>query len=125
MLHNIMASLLLVSSFAHAQAPKYLIQLKNNNFEPAILTVPANKKVKIHIINLDDEPEEFDSFDLNREKVLFPNKRATIYIGPLAPGEYKYFGEFHPNLAKGIIVAKLVNQNKRTSTHNTGNSNAN
>jgi plastocyanin len=109
--------MLLLSGFVQAEDKKYLIELKNNTFEPAILIIPAHKKVKIKIINLDNEPEEFDSFDLNREKVLFPNKTATIYVGPLAPGEYTYFGEFHPNLAKGKIVvgsanAGPVSQNK-------------
>lgn len=93
-----------------AQEKMYLIELKNNTFSPQILYIPANKKIKIRIINLDDESEEFDSFDLNREKVLFPNKTATIYVGPLAPGEYHYFGEFHPNIAKGIIVATTGEQ---------------
>lgn len=102
---SICACLLVCSLFSVADEKKYLIELKNNTFEPQVLQVPANKKIKIKIINLDAEPEEFDSFDLNREKVLFPNKPAIIYIGPLAPGEYTYFGEFHPNLAKGKIIA--------------------
>ena len=101
----VLICLLLPTLLAYAEEKKYLIELKDNTFIPQVLVVPANKKVKINIINLDDEPEEFDSFDLNREKVLFPNKPATIYIGPLAPGEYSYFGEFHPNIAKGKIIA--------------------
>ena len=104
-MRNWLFGLLIVSSFVQADDASYIIELKNNTFKPAILIIPANKKVKIRIINFDNEPEEFDSFDLNREKVLFPNKPANIYIGPLAPGEYAYFGEFHPNLAKGKIVA--------------------
>ncbi len=104
-MRNWFFGLLIVSSFVQADDANYIIELKNNTFKPAILTIPANKKIKIKIINFDNEPEEFDSFDLNREKVLFPNKPANIYIGPLAPGEYDYFGEFHPNLAKGKIVA--------------------
>ena len=117
MLRNIFASVLLVSGFVQADENNFVIELKNNTFIPAVLHIPARKKVKIKIINLDNEPEEFDSFDLNREKVLFPQKPATIYIGPLAPGEYYYFGEFHPNVAKGKIVAdhagvKQVNNQK-------------
>lgn len=105
MLRKLFASVLLVSGFVQADESNYVIELKNNTFTPAVLHIPAFKKVKVNIINLDNEPEEFDSFDLNREKVLFPQKSATIYIGPLAPGEYNYFGEFHPNVAKGKIVA--------------------
>ena len=120
---------MLASSFVQAEQSHYLIQLKNNTFDPQVLYIPANKKIKIKIINLDNEPEEFDSFDLNREKVLFPNKLVTIYIGPLELGEYKYFGEFHPNLAKGKIVAvdehQLKNNNKKGKENENGSSNAN
>lgn len=86
-------------------AGEYSLILKNNTFSPAELKVPAGKKVRLVILNQDDAAEEFDSFDLNREKVLFPNKKSVIFIGPLKPGRYEYFGEFHPNSAQGVIVA--------------------
>lgn len=91
---------------AVAQQDEYIIELKNNTFQPQELVIPAHKKVKIIILNLDAEPEEFDSFDLNREKVLFPNRKSRIYVGPLKPGTYEYFGEFHPNTARGKIIVK-------------------
>ena len=56
----------------------------------------------------DDTPEEFDSFDLNREKVLYPSRTSVIYIGPLSPGRYDFFGEFSPNTARGTVVATEV-----------------
>lgn len=86
-------------------AGEYSLILKNNTFSPAELKVPAGKKVRLVILNQDDSAEEFDSFDLNREKVLFPNKKSVIFIGPLKPGRYEYFGEFHPHSAQGAIVA--------------------
>ena len=104
---------LFASFVSHAEDKKYVIELKDNTFEPQVLFVPAHKKLKIIVTNRDPEPEEFDSFDLNREKVLFPNKPSTIYIGPLAPGEYQYFGEFHPNIAKGKIIA--VNKDSKNA----------
>ena len=69
------------------------------------------KKVKLIILNKDDVAEEFDSFGLNREKVLFPQKKSTIFIGPLKPGSYEYFGEYHPNLARGYIIVEVNNVN--------------
>lgn len=93
---------------AIGQQDEYVIELKNNTFQPQELVIPANLKVKIIILNLDPEPEEFDSFDLNREKVLFPNRKSRIYVGPLKPGTYEYFGEFHPNTARGKIIVKNV-----------------
>ncbi|TBX23087.1 hypothetical protein TK45_07625 [Bowmanella sp. JS7-9] len=96
--------LLLVSSGVFA-APEVVITLKDHLFIPSKIQVPADKKIKLVIINQDPTPEEFDSFDLNREKVLFPGRRSIIYIGPLKPGEYHFFGEFNPNSAQGSVIA--------------------
>ncbi|MBT1449302.1 cupredoxin domain-containing protein [Glaciecola sp. XM2] len=82
----------------------FALVLKNHTFMPATLTIPANEKVKIIIENKDDTAEEFDSFDLNRERVIFAGKSATIYVGPLPPGTYEYFGEYHPNSARGQVI---------------------
>ncbi|MBE0370574.1 hypothetical protein PAUR_b0638 [Pseudoalteromonas aurantia 208] len=80
--------------------------LRDHLFIPAQLEVPANRKLRLVIDNQDMTAEEFDSFDLNREKVLFPRRKSVIYIGPLSPGEYRFFGEFSPNTAQGLIIAK-------------------
>lgn len=87
----------------------YRLTIEDHIFTPATLTIPANKKVKIEIENKDKVAEEFDSFDLNREKVIFAGKKSIIYVGPLPVGTYKYFGEFHPNTARGkiVVVEKL------------------
>lgn len=31
-----------------------------------------------------------------------------IYIGPLSPGRYDFFGEYHPNSAKGVVIVSDV-----------------
>lgn len=102
--------LFLLSFASHAKRPEFHIEIKNHLFYPAKLTIPANKKIKLVIYNHDDNIEEFDSFDLNREKVIFPHRPAIIFIGPLPDGEYDFFGEYHPHSARGKIVAV-----KRTS----------
>lgn len=83
----------------------YFIVLKDHLFYPAEIVVPTNKKVRLLIENQDGTPEEFDSFDLNREKVLYPNRKSVIYIGPLTSGRYEFFGEFSPNTARGTVIA--------------------
>nr|WP_245921422.1 cupredoxin domain-containing protein [Bowmanella denitrificans] len=88
-----------------AEVEEFELVLKSHLFYPSKLEVPAGRKVKLVIHNQDDTPEEFDSFDLNREKVIFPNRKATVYIGPLKPGVYEFFGEFNPNSARGQVVA--------------------
>lgn len=107
-------SFLLIFSFnTHAKRPEYHIEIKNHLFYPAEIIIPANKKVKLVIFNHDNKAEEFDSFSLNREKVIFPHRSATIFIGPLSEGEYDFFGEFHPHSARGkVVVIKQVNLKK-------------
>jgi len=92
----------------------YVLEIKNHLFYPSELIVPANKKFKLLIINHDKTPEEFDSFDLNREKVVFPNSSAVIYVGPLKPGRFHFFGEYNPNTAIGSLIAiKTLKQPKK------------
>ena len=84
----------------------YTLTIKDHRFEPAQLDVPAGKKLTLLIKNLDPTPEEFESHDLKREKVIPGKGQATISIGPLKPGTYKFFGEFHEKTAQGQMVAK-------------------
>ncbi|MCZ6767272.1 MAG: cupredoxin domain-containing protein [bacterium] len=84
----------------------YVIQIKDHQFSPVRIVVPAGEKIKLRIENLDPTPEEFESHDLNREKIVIGGGKITVYIGPLKPGTYKYFGEFHEDTARGVIIAK-------------------
>lgn len=106
--NKLISGLLLFFSYVSlvSAAPEFKIEIKDNLFFPAELTVPANTKVKLRIFNLDSTPEEFESYELNREKVIVGNSQTVIFIGPLLPGEYPYFGEFNPKTAQGIIYAK-------------------
>jgi hypothetical protein len=84
----------------------YTIVIKGNRMSPAELEVPAGKKIKLLVDNQDPTPEEFESYSLNREKIIPGNSKATIFIGPLKPGSYEFFGDFHQATAQGRIVAK-------------------
>lgn len=99
-------SLGLFSQPVLAAVTEYHLELKDHLFFPSMITIPANQKVKLIIDNQDNTPEEFDSFSLNREKVIFANQKATIFIGPLKPGEYTFFGEYNPNSARGTVVVE-------------------
>jgi hypothetical protein len=82
------------------------LSIENHEFFPKTLKIPANTKVKLNITNLDSSAEEFESHSLNREKVIPGKTKAVIYIGPLNPGQYSYFGEFNPKTAQGVIIAE-------------------
>jgi plastocyanin len=91
---------------ASADAPQATLILDQHRFAPDALTVPAGRKVRITLINRDSALEEFDSTDLKVEQVVTPKGRITFSVGPLAPGEYEFMGEFHAATAKGRITAR-------------------
>lgn len=99
-------SLLLPMGETFAQTPVFEIEIREHLFFPAELEIPANQKVKLIIYNRDPTPEEFESYELNREKVIVGNSQGIIFIGPLKPGEYPFFGEFNLKTALGKIIAK-------------------
>lgn len=91
---------------AFGKPPVIEIEILNHLFEPDVVRIPANTKVKLIVYNRDPTPEEFESFELNREKVIMGNAKAVIFVGPLPSGEYPFFGEFNPNTALGKIVVE-------------------
>lgn len=95
-----------VAAPVYAELQQYQLVIKNHQFNPSTLQIPAGKKVKVVVENQDDTPEEFESHDLNREKIIAGNSKAVIYVGPLDPGNYAFFGEFNPETAKGTLTAK-------------------
>ena len=99
-------SCLLFSASLMAAEPEYKLVIKDHKFIPEEIIIPAGKKVKIRIQNMDDTPEEFHSDDLKREKVILGKKTGFVLIGPLTPGRYTFMGEFHESTAKGAIVVK-------------------
>jgi hypothetical protein len=86
--------------------PIFEIAIKNHKFEPVTLEVPANKKLKLIVKNQDPTAEEFESYELNREKVVPANSQGVVFIGPLDAGTYPFFGDFNQATAQGKIVAK-------------------
>jgi plastocyanin len=97
---------LLLSAAAAADDASAVLSIKNHRFEPAELVVPAGQRIRLTVKNLDAVPEEFESHELKREKIIAGGAEAIILIGPLKPGTYKFFGEFHEATAQGRIVAK-------------------
>ena len=104
------ATLLLVCSLVVASAlagkPVVEIEIRDHLFWPSEVVVPANTKVKLMVYNRDPTSEEFESYELNREKVIMGNQKGVIFIGPLLPGEYPFFGEFHPETAQGKVIVE-------------------
>lgn len=105
-LSQIFLLMIVIGNITYADDKKIEVDLfiKEHKFSPDILKLPAGKKIIITIHNQDSTIEEFESIDLKREKIIFGNSKARVILAPLQPGEYKFFGEFHEETAKGKII---------------------
>lgn len=95
-----------ITSGASAAESEFTLVIRNHRFEPSELRVPAGKKIRIVVDNRDATSEEFESRELDREKVVPGHTRLPVYVGPLAPGRYRFVGEFHERTAKGVLIAE-------------------
>ena len=82
------------------------LSLKEHKFTPSQLTVPAGKRVKLTIKNLDSTPAEFESHNFKAEKVVPAGGEVSLYIGPLQAGTYGFFDDFHEDQTKGTLIVK-------------------
>lgn len=100
-------ALLTVSPFSVASGKnEHNLTISNHRFEPSEITIAANTVVKLVVHNKDANFEEFHSDSLHREKVIAPNAKGVIKIGPLPPGTYEFMGEFHAETAQGRVIVK-------------------
>ena len=100
------ALLSFAATTAFAAVDEFTLTIKDHRFVPAELTIPANIKVKLVVVNQDATPEEFESHELNREKVVTGNASINVYVGPLKAGRYPFFGDFHQDTAQGVLVVR-------------------
>jgi len=85
---------------------EYTVVIENHVFVPDRIEMTAGEKHRLTVLNHDATPEEFESYELNREKVVAGNSKIVIFLPALDAGEYPFFGEFNPDTAQGRIVAK-------------------
>ena len=101
------AFVLTFASFsAYGDASDYQLVIKDHRYEPSELKIPSGKRIKLIIDNQDDSAEEFESKELRLEKIIPGNSKATIWVGPLKQGKYKFAGEYHEDTAQGILISE-------------------
>ena len=103
---SVLLPLLSAGPAAAADMPSVVIVIKDHRFVPAEITVPAGKRVELIVENQDPTPEEFESNDLRREKIIPPKGKVSVWVGPLPAGTYGFFGDFNPKTAQGKLIAK-------------------
>jgi hypothetical protein len=88
---------------AMAADPQVTIVLKDHEFNPKEVPVPAGVKVELLVQNQQAAMAEFESHSLHREKVVQPGGQISVFVGPLDPGRYEFFDDFH-NATRGFLV---------------------
>ena len=82
------------------------LEIRQHRFVPDRIEVPARVKFTLKVHNSDDAADEFESSTLHREKLVPAGGTITLFLGPLEPGEYHFFSDFHQDTGKGVLVAK-------------------
>lgn len=93
-----------VTAPAAKAADSVTLTLKDHGFVPAKIQASANERFRIEVTNQDATPAEFESTDLRVEKIVVPGGKITVMAGPLKPGTYAFFDEYHPDTAKGTLI---------------------
>ena len=99
------ALLAVILAAGAANAKDYTLTLKGTEFQPSNLEVNAGEKIKLTVVNKTDKAAEFESDDLDREKVVAARSSIVVELEPLKPGVYAYGNDFHEE-TKGTITAK-------------------
>ena len=90
---------------ALADDPVVTITLKDHQFTPSEVPVPAGVKVKLLVKNAQQVNAEFESKSLHREKLVNAGSEIIVFVGPLDPGSYDFFDDFHGD-TRGHLIAK-------------------
>jgi hypothetical protein len=98
------AVLLVFAAPAFADDPRIAIGVRDHQFVPAEVPVPAGVKVELVIRNEQTSPAEFESSSLHREKIVPPGGQISVYVGPLDPGTYEIFDDFHRETRGRLVV---------------------
>ena len=88
------------------EPPTIAVTIKDHRFVPSEIHVATGKPTVLIVRNEDATAEEFESYELNREKVVAGKGQIVIFVGPLEPGRYPFFGDFHKETANGVLIAK-------------------
>lgn len=105
--------LLAPAAIALDACPTFRIEITKSIFDPDVLVVPVNTRVKLIIVNNDGTPEEFKSAPLKLKKIILGKSQAVVFMGPLSSGDYPFSGAFHPRIASGIVRASLQPEAKK------------
>ncbi len=92
--------------------PLFTLDVTDAGFSPKTLTLPAGQKIKLLVANRTSGPVEFESFSLHREQIVVAGGKIAVFLGPLKPGRYDFFDDFHRDSAGTIAVSSSTSAGK-------------
>lgn len=98
------AAIPLAGIAAARAADPVTMTLKDHHFIPDHVEIPADTRVRIEVSNQDATAGEIESYDMKFEKIVVPGGTAGVFAGPLHPGTYKFFDDYHPETAVGTVT---------------------
>jgi hypothetical protein len=98
--------------YAGSEAKEIPVEIRfiEHHFVPSKLVVPANQPLLLTVVNSSRERIEFESFKLNREKVVEPGSAIVVHLPALSAGSYDFFDDFHGDVPEGEIISKPANE---------------
>ena len=95
--------LLALLPLAAIAADPIALTIKDGRFTPEKITFPAGQRVPVTVTNQNSMPAEFESYDFKVEKIIVPGGTIKTFLGPIKPGTYSFFDDYHPE-TKGTAV---------------------
>lgn len=100
----LIALLVTLTAPALAADPQIAITIKDHQYVPSDVPVPAGVKVELVIKNDQTVNAEFESSVLHREKIVPAGAQISVFVGPLSPGTYEFFDDFNRATTGRLVV---------------------
>jgi len=81
------------------------LDVEDKGFSPAEIEVPVGARVRFQVTNKTASAIEFESFELNRERVVQPGQTVNVYVSGLDAGRYEFFDDFN-KARHGTLIVK-------------------
>lgn len=94
-----------IAAPALADEPVVTLTLKDHQFVPSEVPVPAGVKVKVVVKNEEPRTAEFESKVMHFEKIVGSGREIAVFVGPLDAGSYEFYNDFD-HTARGHLIAK-------------------
>jgi hypothetical protein len=101
-----MFAMAMFPAVSRGDQPAPQLKFANGRFEPASININAGAPAQLTVVNQGDSAIEFESFELNRERVVPPGGSIVVRLPKLDPGQYHFFDDFHHDAGQGTITAQ-------------------